>query len=266
MRLTLGLLQGYGTALGVISSLHRLNRLNHAFFAQTGPYQQGARLTSLELLSQSIPCTMVCDTAMASLLSGNSGQRNVHAFILGADRIAANGDTANKISSYQIALLAHHVPPPKGKQRAKVLVCAPVATFDLNMDDGSGIVIEERPSWEACTVRGKIYAHNAARAKSATSEATALSAEQAPADASEVVTVLVTPEGTNAWNPAFDVTPAALIDGVACELGTAEKQAGQADDFALREYVNERRAQDAVVQAEWKGAEQAGGANGVKSA
>jgi methylthioribose-1-phosphate isomerase len=255
-----------------------MGRLAHAFYAQTGPYQQGARLTSLELQSQNIPSTMVCDTMMASLLSGNSQGRNIHAFILGADRIAANGDTANKISSYQIALLARHVPPPKGKQRARVLVCAPVATFDLGMDTGEHIVIEERPQWEACTVRGKVY-HHSPQAKSATSEATQLSAKQADGHAhifsssasttngvsqeqekSDVVTVLVTPEGTQAWNPAFDVTPASLIDGVACELGVAEK--GERDAFDLRTYVKENGPPKPSAK-EWKDAEAAGGANGV---
>lgn len=203
---------------------------------------------------------MVCDTAMASLLSGNAYGRDIHAFILGADRIAANGDTANKISSYQIALLAHHVPPPKGKARAKVLVCAPVATFDLSMDNGSSIVIEERPSWEACTVRGKVYEHKSAA--QATSEATAASAQQT-ASKPDVVTVLITPESTQAWNPAFDVTPAKLIDGVACEHGVAEKTG---NDFQLREYVERAREAAPIPKSEWKGAEQAGGANGVKEA
>lgn len=259
---------GYGTALGVISSLHRMKRLAHAFYAQTGPYQQGARLTSLELQSQGIPSTMVIDTAMASLLSGNSHKRNIHAFILGADRIAANGDTANKISSYQIALLARHVPPPSGKTRTQTLVCAPVATFDLNMDSGKSIVIEERPSWEACTVRGKIY-HPASNAKPATSEATALSESKEQAQhKEEVVTVLVTPEGTQAWNPAFDVTPAAIIDGIACELGVAEKSS-EGETFDLRQYVKKRKASDADLEEssrEFKKADAAGGANGVKNA
>lgn len=77
----------YGTAIGMITALFEMGRLSHAFFAQTGPYQQGARLTSLELQSLNIPCTMVPDTAMAALLQGKSGQR-VHAFIAGADRYA----------------------------------------------------------------------------------------------------------------------------------------------------------------------------------
>lgn len=268
--------QGYGTALGVISSLFRMGRLNHAFYAQTGPYQQGARLTSLELQSQGIPSTMVCDTMMASLLAGNSHGRNVHAFILGADRIAANGDTANKISSYQISLLAGHVPPPKGKQRARVLVCAPVATFDLTMDSGEHIEIEERPNWEACTVRGKIFkaaapsasGSNGKAVRAATSEATQLGAQQANqagSNSGDVVTVLVTPEGTQAWNPAFDVTPAALIDGVASELGVAEKADGDAG-FDLRTFVKQggKARGPTLPEREWQEADAAGGANGVR--
>lgn len=255
-------LQGYGTALGVISSLYRMKRLAHAFYAQTGPYQQGARLTSLELQSQGIPSTMTPDTAMASLLAGNSHGRPVHAFILGADRIANNGDTANKISSYQIALLAKNVPPPSGKQSARVLVCAPVATMDLTMRSGKEIIIEERPSWEACTVRGKIYHHDPSSQRKATSEATKLSEKQNGQSGSseEVVTVLVTPEGTEAWNPAFDVTPANLIDGIACELGVAEKET--TGSFELTKYVQDRSMPD-NKKREFEEADQAGGANGL---
>lgn len=75
---------GYGTALGVITSLHKMGRLAHAFFAQTGPYQQGARLTALELASLKIPSTMVCDTAIGALLA----EKDVHLFVAGADRCA----------------------------------------------------------------------------------------------------------------------------------------------------------------------------------
>lgn len=206
--------------------------------------------------------SMVCDTAIASLLAGNHPTYSpIHAFVLGADRIASNGDTANKISSYQISLLAHNVPPPSGKQRALVLVAAPVATMDLSMDDGSKIVIEERPSWEACTVRGKIYDH--AKDAPATSEATKLSAEQSAPEA-DVVTVLVTPKGAQAWNPAFDVVPARLVDGIVSELGVAEKEAGS-DGFGLREWVKQGLDAKAATKAsEWKEADREGGANAVK--
>lgn len=219
---------------------------------------------------------MVCDTMMASLLAGNCRGQTIHAFILGADRIAANGDTANKISSYQIATLVRHVPPPKDSQRALTLVCAPIATFDLSMDNGSSIIVEERPNWEACTVRGKIY-HHPPSAAAATSEATQKSAQQGEnvhstangRSTDDVVTVLVTPEGTTAWNPAFDVVPARLIDGIASELGVAEP--GSANEFDLRAHAR-RAAHDfagsselgqASAAHEWAKADNTGGANGV---
>lgn len=92
---------GYGTALGVITSLHAMGRLEHCYFAQTSPYNQGARLTALELLTLGVPSTMALDTSIASLLSGNAPHR-IHAFVAGADRVVANGDTANKLSTAQI--------------------------------------------------------------------------------------------------------------------------------------------------------------------
>lgn len=208
---------------------------------------------------------MVCDTAMASLLSGNAYGRTIHAFILGADRIANNGDTANKISSYQIALLAKNVPPPSDKQAARVLVCAPIATMDFSMSDGKPIVIEERPSWEACTVRGKIYEHDASTEKRATSEATQLSEKQKVASGAipgDVVTVLVTPEGTQAWNPAFDVTPAALIDGIASEVGVATKNSSGSFNLASNVEISRKAADE--QRAEFAEADAAGGANAVR--
>lgn len=94
-----------------------------------------------------------------------------------------------------------------------VLVAAPLTTFDLEMQTGAEIVIEERPSIEACTVRGKVVGSNTP---------------------SEVATVLITPEGTRALNPAFDVTPGELISGIITELGVAEKGAS---GFDLRDHV-----------------------------
>merc|ERR1711939_311300 len=138
---------GYGTALGVITSLHKMGRLAHAFFAQTGPYQQGARLTALELASLKIPSTMVCDTAIGALLA----EKDVHLFVAGADRIAANGDTANKVSTFQIATLCKHLHPfSPNHGGVSTLVAAPVTTLDLKMTSGRSIVIEQRPQWEAC--------------------------------------------------------------------------------------------------------------------
>ncbi|KAM0752444.1 putative translation initiation factor, partial [Meredithblackwellia eburnea MCA 4105] len=201
----------YGTALGVIASLHAFGRLEHAYYAQTGPYQQGARLTSMELASLGIENTMVCDTAIGALIA----EKRVHLFVAGADRIASNGDTANKISTYQISLLCSSPHPFSPNPPVPVLVAAPITTLDLAMDSGRQIVIEQRASWEACTVRGRVV------------DVAALAKSKGVVDESEenivVETVLVTPPNTRAWNPAFDVTPASLIAGVVTEIGVAPK-------------------------------------------
>ncbi|GAA5929451.1 S-methyl-5-thioribose-1-phosphate isomerase MRI1 [Sporobolomyces koalae] len=223
---------GYGTALGVITALHHADRLEHAYFAQTGPYQQGARLTSVELASLGTRNTMVCDTAIGALIA----EKRIHLFVAGADRIASNGDTANKISTYQISLLAHHPHPfsPNPRSGVTVLVAAPLTTLDLSMDSGREIEIEQRPSWEATTVRGRVV--DIAEMARGNEPKQAQGDEQV-----SVETVLVTPPGTTAWNPAFDVTPSSLIEGIVTEVGVAEKQQG-AEEFDLRTFVKERTA------------------------
>ena len=112
-----------------------------------------------------------------------------------------------------------------------VLIAAPVTTLDLNMDSGRAIVIEQRPSWEACTVRGRVV----------DIEEMAKTNGAVPSDGEvEVATVLVTPPNTNAWNPAFDVTPANLIAGIVTELGVAKK--GSNGQYNLREFVEKGRS------------------------
>ncbi|KAM0789536.1 hypothetical protein ACM66B_000351 [Microbotryomycetes sp. NB124-2] len=220
---------GYGTALGVIASLHKFGRLEHAYFAQTGPYQQGARLTSLELASLGIENTMVCDTAIGALIA----EKRLHLFVAGADRIASNGDTANKISTYQISLLCSNPHPFSPNPRVPVLIAAPVTTLDLTMDSGRQIVIEQRPSWEACTVRGRVV--DVAEMAKSNGKIEPGPDGQEP----EVATVLITPPNTRAWNPAFDVTPASLIAGIVTELGVAERKADEAE-YDLRSFVKAR--------------------------
>jgi methylthioribose-1-phosphate isomerase len=126
---------GYGTALGVIrSSKHK----NISVIAnETRPYLQGARLTAYELLQEGIPCTLITDSMAGHLMS----QGEVDVVVVGADRIAANGDVANKIGTYALAVLAkrHGIP---------FYVAAPLSTFDPKMPDGSHIPIEERPAAE----------------------------------------------------------------------------------------------------------------------
>ncbi|KAL6080112.1 S-methyl-5-thioribose-1-phosphate isomerase [Balamuthia mandrillaris] len=134
---------GYGTALGVIRALQEKGRLEHAFCTETRPYNQGARLTALELVYEKMPSTLVTDSMVSFLMA----KKGIEAVIVGADRIAANGDTANKIGTYQLAIAAkyHGVP---------FFVAAPFTTIDLNIKHGDEIHIEERPGHELTSLNG----------------------------------------------------------------------------------------------------------------
>jgi methylthioribose-1-phosphate isomerase len=126
---------GYGTALGVIRSAK--GKHISVIANETRPYLQGARLTAYELVQEGIPCTLITDSMAGHLMS----QGEVDIVVVGADRIAANGDVANKIGTYALAVLAkrHGIP---------FYVAAPLSTFDLKIPDGSHIPIEERPAAE----------------------------------------------------------------------------------------------------------------------
>jgi methylthioribose-1-phosphate isomerase len=128
---------GYGTALGVIRSAARLGKLKLVYADETRPYLQGARLTAWELLRDGIPTTLITDSMAGHLLS----RSEVDAVIVGADRIAANGDVANKIGTYSVAVLARESGVP-------CYVAAPVSTIDLATPSGASIPIEERSSDE----------------------------------------------------------------------------------------------------------------------
>ncbi|KAK9880998.1 hypothetical protein WA026_014341 [Henosepilachna vigintioctopunctata] len=132
---------GYGTALGVIRSLHAMKRLEHVYCTETRPYNQGARLTAYELVHEKIQATLIVDSMVGALMK----QRNISAVVVGADRVATNGDTANKIGTYQIAVLAkyHGVP---------FYVAAPFTSIDKKITGGDQIVIEERPDREVTHV------------------------------------------------------------------------------------------------------------------
>ena len=134
---------GYGTALGVVRSAWTEGKLREVFVDETRPQLQGARLTAFELLGDGIPFTLIADSMAGSLMQ----RGRVDAVIVGADRIAANGDTANKIGTYPLAVLAreHNIP---------FYVAAPRSTFDPNTATGAGITIEERDPAEVLTVRG----------------------------------------------------------------------------------------------------------------
>ncbi len=168
---------GYGTALGVVRSAFSAGKLKQVFADETRPWLQGARLTAWELLQDGIPVTLLCDGAAASLL--RSGQ--VSWAIVGSDRIAGNGDVANKIGTYGLAIAAKH-------HGVKFMVVAPTSTIDMSLSSGQEIPIEQRGREEILSLNGQpVAAHNA-----------------------------------DVWNPAFDVTPAELVDVIVTEKGVVE--------------------------------------------
>jgi methylthioribose-1-phosphate isomerase len=134
---------GIGTALGVIQIAVEQGKKLHVLVPETRPYLQGARLTAWELQRSNIPMTLITDNMVGHFLKTG----NVSAIVTGADRIAANGDTANKIGTYQIAVLAreHNVP---------FYIAAPISTFDLSIASGEEIPIEERSSAEVTEIQG----------------------------------------------------------------------------------------------------------------
>lgn len=174
---------GYGTALGVVRSAYAQARITQVYADETRPWLQGARLTAWELVQDRIPVTLIADSAAAHLMR----QGKVRWVIVGADRIAANGDTANKIGTYSLAIAARY-------HGVKFMVVAPTATIDPALASGAQIPIECRGADEVLR----------------------LGLQRIAADDAQ------------AWNPAFDVTPAALIDAIVTEKGvivapTAEK-------------------------------------------
>jgi methylthioribose-1-phosphate isomerase len=134
---------GYGTALGVIRAAREEGKEVHVFADETRPFLQGARLTAWEMVKENIPCTLITDNMAGHFMK--SGR--IDTVIVGADRIARNGDTANKIGTYSVAVLAreHGIP---------MYVAAPLSTIDLSLDTGEQIPIEERAASEVGEVQG----------------------------------------------------------------------------------------------------------------
>lgn len=145
---------GYGTALGIVRSAHARGKIKNVYVDETRPYLQGARLTAWELARERIPHRLITDNAAAHFLK----TEKVDAVIVGADRIAANGDTANKIGTYALALAArrHGVP---------FYVAAPTSTLDPSTKTGDGIPIEERPAEEVLAFAGRRVAPAGTRAR-----------------------------------------------------------------------------------------------------
>ncbi|XP_006003718.1 methylthioribose-1-phosphate isomerase isoform X1 [Latimeria chalumnae] len=134
---------GYGTALGVVRSLQAEGRLAHVYCTETRPYNQGARLTAYELVYEHIPSTLIADSMVSIAMKA----KGISAVVVGADRVVANGDTANKIGTYQLAIAAkyHGIP---------FYVAAPSTSCDLTLENGEQIVIEERSHSELTDVNG----------------------------------------------------------------------------------------------------------------
>ncbi len=166
---------GYGTALGVCRAAREQGKNIHVFVDETRPVLQGARLTAWELLEDGIPVTLITDNMAGAVMR----QGRIDLCMVGADRIAANGDVANKIGTYSVAVLAkaHGIP---------FYVAAPSSTIDIMTSSGSSIAIEERPIHEVTTLHGGTW---------------------------------IAPKGVHVLNPAFDVTPAEYITGIITERG-----------------------------------------------
>jgi methylthioribose-1-phosphate isomerase len=165
---------GYGTALGVVRGAVEAGRRPFVWVDETRPVLQGSRLTAWELAREGIPHAVIADVAAASMMA----RGEVDLVVVGADRIAANGDTANKIGTYGVAILARHHGIP-------FYVAAPFSTIDPALPDGSAIPIEERDPREVQEFAGRRMA----------------------------------PAASPARNPAFDVTPAALVTAIITERG-----------------------------------------------
>lgn len=170
-------------------------------------------MTAFELVFEGIPSTLITDSMAASLFRTKKDQRNIAAVIVGADRVVRNGDTANKIGTYQLAVLAKY-------HGVKFLVAAPTTSIDLETETGEGIKIEERKGEELTQITGAVIR------------------EDGSVDESTKVRVATADQRISVWNPAFDVTPADLIDAVVTEKGAVEK--GPDGQFDFRHIMPER--------------------------
>ncbi|RMD88777.1 MAG: S-methyl-5-thioribose-1-phosphate isomerase, partial [Calditrichaeota bacterium] len=164
----------YGTALGVIFTVHQQGKKIHVYVDETRPLLQGARLNMWELMHEGIDATLICDNTAAFVMQ----QGKVDCVILGADRIARNGDTANKIGTYNLAVLAE-------KHKLPFYVAAPVSTIDFNIQNGAQIPIEERAPEEVTEGFGKRTAPRGAKVYSPAFDITP----------NELITAIITEEG-----------------------------------------------------------------------
>ncbi|WP_030548520.1 S-methyl-5-thioribose-1-phosphate isomerase [Streptomyces albus] len=187
---------GEGTALAVVRGAHRAGELRRLWVDETRPLLQGSRLTAWEAARSGMAYTLLPDNAAGSLFSAGE----VDAVLIGADRIAADGSVANKVGSYPLAVLAryHHVP---------FIVVAPTTTVDPGTPDGASIEVEQRPGHEV----------------------TEVVPPQVPGGVREAgMGISLAPLGTQAYNPAFDVTPPELVTAIVTEHGVVSPVTGDA--------------------------------------
>lgn len=198
---------GHGTALGIIRTLQARDLLRHAYCTETRPYNQGSRLTAFELVHEGIPATLITDSMAAALFALQKDKMNIAAVIVGADRVVRNGDTANKIGTYQLAVLAKH-------HGIKFIVAAPTTSIDLETETGEGIKIEERKREELTQISGAVVRPDGS------------------VDVTATARVATADQTIGVWNPAFDVTPHDLIDAVVTEKGAVTKNTEGEFDFS----------------------------------
>jgi len=184
-----------------VRTLHARGFLKRAYYTETRPYNQGSRLTGYELLHDDIPSTLITDSMAGALLGLKRESENISFIIVGADRVAANGDTANKIGTYSLACLARF-------QNVKFIVAAPRTTIDLSTTCGADIIVEERKPTEVTTIKGPSVGR---------------SADGSLTVGSDVHEIAIAADLHGAWNPAFDVTCHELIDCIVTEKGVVEK-------------------------------------------
>ncbi len=186
---------GYGTALGVIRSAFEQDKITHVYADETRPWLQGSRLTAWEMVQDDIPVSLLVEGAAAHIIkTSQKSDKPIRWIIVGSDRIASNGDVANKIGTYALAVLARY-------HGIKFMVAAPTTTIDMNIACGDDIPIEERSIDEVLGFGGKRVAAS----------------------------------GSQARNPAFDVTPAELVDAIVTEKGVVL----QPDHQKIRELMTD---------------------------
>jgi methylthioribose-1-phosphate isomerase len=206
-----------------------MNYLDHAYCTETRPYNQGSRLTAFELVYEKIPSTLITDSMAGALFARLKEEKNISAVIVGADRVARNGDTANKIGTYSLAVLAKY-------HGIKFVVAAPTTSIDLETETGANIKIEDRSKHELTQISGAVVSKDGA------------------VDTTHTERVAIAHQEIDVWNPSFDVTPHSLIDAIVTEKGEVVRSAKGTFDFS---YIMPERWREQVEGGE--------GANAVLS-